>query len=151
MKGHRVVPCKWEPDVSSGGCVSKQQQKHAKDSVAQDRKDLLDKLGFVWKADELESKWNKQCEKLVAFERTKGHCCASFKHEKDRSPGVWVFTQQRKQSIRKTRLDRKRKFWTTSTSPGLMGSGMSNMQSLLSLNKSTAIVQCQPSMSKTCL
>jgi hypothetical protein len=85
IKGHCVVPDKWEPDVSLGGWV-KCMQSIASCQVERTHQwrnlELFEKLmsQFVWKvwnADESKSKWNKQFEKLVGIERKMGHCHAN--------------------------------------------------------------------------
>jgi hypothetical protein len=59
---HCMVPNRHMQDKSLGQWVEKQRSLSTKDAMPQDRKDLLDELGFVWKvekADEWGSKWNK--------------------------------------------------------------------------------------------
>jgi hypothetical protein len=118
INGHCAVPAEHEQDLSLGNWVRKQQQNHGIDCILPDKKDLLDELGFVWSLEALESKGNKQHEKLVKCRRKKGNCLVPFKCEKDRSLGVWVFTQQRKHEIPKKCNPIKRNFWTSSTLSG---------------------------------
>jgi uncharacterized protein YbgA (DUF1722 family) len=48
--GHCLVPSRYQEDASLGTWVHKQRQYHTKDTIRLDRKGLLDKIGFVWKA-----------------------------------------------------------------------------------------------------
>ena len=48
-KGHCIVPTEYKEDKSLGYWVSKQRAFHSTNKLRQDRKELLDELGFVWK------------------------------------------------------------------------------------------------------
>jgi hypothetical protein len=77
--GTFFMPHKCEQDKSLGVWVRNHQR--ARHVMLQDRKDLLDELGFVWRVresalvwkgddhDTLHVQWKKQCEKLVENER----------------------------------------------------------------------------------
>jgi hypothetical protein len=47
--GHCLVPKRYQEDVSLGAWVSDQRSNHTNTSILQDRKELLDDLGFTWK------------------------------------------------------------------------------------------------------
>jgi hypothetical protein len=51
--GHCKVPKKYKDDKSLGLWVKNQRARHAKNKMPPDRKELLDALDFVWKADSL--------------------------------------------------------------------------------------------------
>jgi hypothetical protein len=77
--------------------------------LRQDRKDLLDKLGFIWESrswhdDSIswDQKWNQQYRKLVDFHRQNGHCSVPCSYKEDKSLGRWV-SKQRRSPIRRDR------------------------------------------------
>jgi hypothetical protein len=106
-KGHCVVPHRYEQDKSLGLWVNKQRRNHVNDKLRLDRKKILDEIGFVWKVDDDDKLWHQQCEKLVEFQRKKGHCMVPHKYEQDKSLGQWVDKQRRNHVKNKMRLDRK--------------------------------------------
>ncbi len=79
--------------------------------MRQDRKRLLDEIGFVWKVEAPHSTndkvWHQQYEKLVEFERKSGHCRVPYEHEQDKSLGTWVSKQWTFHKKNKMRPDRK--------------------------------------------
>jgi hypothetical protein len=50
-KGHSKVPHKYKDDKSLGKWVMNQRSRHANNKILPNRKELLDVLDFVWKAD----------------------------------------------------------------------------------------------------
>jgi hypothetical protein len=84
-----------------------QRARHAKNKMRQDRKELLDKLEFVWISDALDSQRNEQHEKLVEFKTKNGHCAVPHKCEKDESLCFWVASQRQHHAKNKMRQDRK--------------------------------------------
>jgi uncharacterized protein YbgA (DUF1722 family) len=102
---HCNVPRGYQEDASLGNWVSKQRQVHAKNNMRQDRKDLLNKIGFVWNVED--HQWKKQYEKLVEFKRKQGNCVVPQKYEEDVTLGTWVDTQQQFHNQNTIRLDRK--------------------------------------------
>jgi hypothetical protein len=115
--GHCVVPQKYEQDKSLGTWVSAQRMFHTNNIIRQDRKDLLDEIGFAWKAESARYKnhgyklWHQQYEKLVEFKRKHGHCTVPHRYEQDKalgkSLGIWVSMQRKYHNKNKMRLDRK--------------------------------------------
>jgi hypothetical protein len=53
INGNCKVPCKHKDDKSLGLWVSNQRARHANNKMLPNRKELLDKIGFAWKADSL--------------------------------------------------------------------------------------------------
>ena len=53
---HCIVPIKYKQDKPFGGWVSKQRILHTKKKIRQDRKELLEEIGFVWKLDNLSAR-----------------------------------------------------------------------------------------------
>ena len=121
--GHCIVPHMYEQDKALGLWVSRQRVSHIKkNNMRQDRKKLLDELGFVWKgsnafvqADMIaaripgeDKKWHVQYEKLVEFERKYGHCIVPKEYKENKSLGNWWVNKQRRlHTNNKLRLDRK--------------------------------------------
>jgi uncharacterized protein YbgA (DUF1722 family) len=105
--GHCIVPQKYEQDKSLGIWVSTQRIFHTNNIIRQDRKDLLDEIGFAWKAESARytnhgyKLWHQQYKKLVEFERKHGHCAVPYRYEQDKSIGKWV-SHQRARHARKT-------------------------------------------------
>jgi hypothetical protein len=104
--GHSIVPHRYEQDKSLGKWVNSQRQIHAKHAMKQDRRDLLDELGFVWRVHD---EWNEQYDKLIEFERKNGHCMVPRMKNKrgDASLATWVATQRINHKNNKIRLVRK--------------------------------------------
>jgi hypothetical protein len=102
--GHCLVPKRYEDDTSLAIWVSTQR---ASNILPLDRKDLLNKLGFVWRIDK-DASWNKQYEKLLAFKRKNGHCLVPQRYQGDVSFGKWVANQRNFHSNNKIRPDRKK-------------------------------------------
>jgi hypothetical protein len=94
-KGHCIVP-RYEQDRSLGGWVNNQRTFYRNNKLQQDRKRLLDEIGFVWKADSANNDklWHQQHEKLVEFKQKNGHCQVPHKYEQDKSLGNWVRKQR---------------------------------------------------------
>jgi uncharacterized protein YbgA (DUF1722 family) len=111
--GHCNVPRGYMEDVSLGKWVGTQRGLHANNKLRLDRKELLEEIGFAWKADKTphlrtdDPKWNKQYEKLVEFKRNNGHCIVPQTHHEDMSLGMWVSQQRHLHSKNKLRADRK--------------------------------------------
>jgi hypothetical protein len=109
---HCIVPKVFEQDKSLGNWVRRQLTFNTKNKMRQDRKELLDEIGFVWKADATQFKpddklWSQQYEKLVEFKRKKGHCMVPDRYEQDKAFGNWVGNQRRFHTTNKLRQDRK--------------------------------------------
>ena len=114
---HCIVPNKYKEDTSLGTWVCRQRNYHTNNNLRKDRKELLDEIGFVWKAGKgyqsgrssttYDQIWNSQYKKLVEFKEKNGHCIVPRRHEEDLSLGRWVFTQRCCHNKNKTRADRK--------------------------------------------
>jgi hypothetical protein len=111
--GHCMVPNRYKQEKSLGTWVSKQRSNHRNDLLLQDRKDLLDEIGFVWKADRPnmcmpdDKLWHRQYEKLVEFKQKNGHCMVPQRNKEDASLGIWVKNQLSNHNKNKMRPDRK--------------------------------------------
>ena len=118
--GHCLVPQVYEQDRLLGRWVYTQRTYHTQKKMRQDRRNLLDKIGFVWKvanhdpADGTsarvavdDKKWNDQHEKLVEWRRNNGHCMVPSRYEQDQTLAYWVIKQRATDTMNKLRLDRK--------------------------------------------
>ena len=105
------MPSLYERDKALGSWVSTQRNLHTKNKLRQDRKELLDELGFVWKVESraarMSKKWDDQHEKLVEFKRKNGHCIVPRPHEDDKAFGRWVNRQRCYHTKNIIRQDRK--------------------------------------------
>ena len=116
MNGHCRVPIRLcKQDKPLGGWVSTQRNVYAKDAIRQDRKDLLDEIGFVWKADMIaaricgdDKKWLQQYEKLVELKRKNGHCILPFNDMEDKYLRSWVRMQRMNHTKKTMREDRNK-------------------------------------------
>jgi hypothetical protein len=111
-KGHCMVPKLYEHDKSLGEWVNKQRSNHRNNKILQNRKDLLNEIGFVWTVERAKNTndklWHQQHEKLVEFKRTNGHCMVPRRNKEDKALGQWVHAQRRHHKNNEIRLDRKR-------------------------------------------
>jgi uncharacterized protein YbgA (DUF1722 family) len=112
--GHCRVPSIYEQDKSLGQWVSNQRSIHTIASMRQDRKDLLDEIGFAWENSEEahsykpdDKLWHRQFEKLIKFKQKNGHCMVPSIYEQDKSLGPWVSTQRNYHNYNKLRRDRE--------------------------------------------
>jgi hypothetical protein len=93
--GNCIVPRSYEEDVAFGNWVHNQRQRHNRNTIRQDQKELLDEIGLVWTSVvNCSQKWNKQYEKLVEFKQKNGHCLVPYKYQEDASFGNWVWWQR---------------------------------------------------------
>ena len=90
--GHCIVPKGNKQDKSLGTWVAGQRRLHSKNTIRQDRKDLLVKLGFVWNVQDHE--WKLHYDKLEEFKRENGHCIVPHNYEQDKALGPWVAMQR---------------------------------------------------------
>jgi hypothetical protein len=104
--GDCLVPQQYQKDRSLGIWVSNQRTAHANKKMRQDRKDLLNKLGFVSRVRAAPS-WHQQYKKLVKFKRKNGNCLVPRGYKQDASLGEWVAYQRQSHANEKLRLDRK--------------------------------------------
>jgi hypothetical protein len=114
--GHCMVPSKYEQDKSLGRWVQTQRTYHDKDKLGIHRKELLDKIGFSWKANGAltfkpadDKLWHQQYEKLLEYKRKNGHCkVPQTKNKDDKSLADWVRTQRARHANNKMLPARKK-------------------------------------------
>jgi hypothetical protein len=105
-----LVRNKYEQDKSLGLWVMTQRGRHANNIMRQDRKELLDEIGFVWRVEKsaiTSAQWNKRYEKLVKFKRKNGNCLVPQRDEEDATLGMWASEQRVRHADNKMRPDRK--------------------------------------------
>jgi hypothetical protein len=109
--GNCLVRNKYEQDKSLGLWVMTQRGRHANIIMRQDRKELLDEIGFVWRVEKsaiTSALWNKRYEKLVKLKRKNGNCLVPQRDEEGATLGMWASSEQRvRHADNKMRPDRK--------------------------------------------
>jgi hypothetical protein len=119
--GHCIVGangCSMDEDNKAlGKWICNQRERHRNNNMRLDRKDLLDEIGLVWsvaksapnaqRPNKVETRWNKQFEKLAEFKRKNGHCSVPRTYQEDVSLGKWVSNQRQIHVSNALRLDRK--------------------------------------------
>ena len=92
LNGHCLVPQKYlQNNFKLGYWVSTQRQN--KDAQTDERKLLLDELGFIW--DQLTFQWEEGFSYLLKFKKREGHCNVLYNYlESGYKLGGWV-THQR--------------------------------------------------------
>jgi DUF2075 family protein len=80
-QGHCIVKVFYDRDKSLGGWVGHQRRIYAENTMPEDRKQLLDELGFVWKVDRAgadaslsQREWDEQLDRIIQFKEQYGHC-----------------------------------------------------------------------------
>ena len=98
QNGHCIVPLRYEKDTLLGKWVSRQQINHTNKTLRQERKELLDKIGFTFAVcstgRNYDKKWHDQYEKLAEWQEKNGHCVVPQKYKEDRILGRWVDKQR---------------------------------------------------------
>jgi ribonuclease HI len=120
--GHCLVPSRYEQDKSLGLWVRAQRKTRNNKKLHEDRKELLDELGFVWNVEqEHEGKrckklvafkprhknWHQNYKKLFEFKRKSGHCLVPSRYQEDKPLGQWVRAQRKSYTNNKLQEDRK--------------------------------------------
>ena len=98
------VPKGYQKDTRLGRWVARQRQFRRKGSLSEDRIAKLDSIGFTW--DPHDDNWNSKFEQLISYKEKNGDCNVPKEYEKDKSLGLWVYTQR--QFRRKGRLSEDR-------------------------------------------
>jgi hypothetical protein len=102
--GHCSVP---KGEGSLGGWVERQRQLHNKKTIKNDRKDMLDEIGFVW--DAIDEEWQNKYKKLKEFQEIHGHVNLPRDnlHRSNHALSGWVHWQRINHAA--VRLDPERK------------------------------------------
>jgi hypothetical protein len=112
--GHCIVKGFYNRGQSLGKWVGNQRQIYAENGMREDRKQLLDELGFVWKVDKADAdaslsqrEWDEQLDRIVQFKEQYGHCYVPRSFTKW-GLGSWLTVQRAE--ARKGQLDTRRAY-----------------------------------------
>jgi hypothetical protein len=111
--GHCMVPKTYEKDKSLGQWVNRQRTYHTNNKLRRDREELLDEIGFAWKADTSHSikpggkLWHQHYGKLLEHKRINGHCKVPSKYKDDKSLAQWVIYQRARHANNKMPPDQE--------------------------------------------
>ncbi|MDN5202482.1 helicase associated domain-containing protein [Fulvivirgaceae bacterium BMA10] len=73
--GHCQVPQKWEEDLKLSNWVCVQRRRFGIGKLTEERKELLNKIGFVWSFKDLYNRqWEEHFELLQEYKNEFGHC-----------------------------------------------------------------------------
>jgi hypothetical protein len=110
--GHCIVKRFYDRDKSLGMWVGMQRQIYSENTMPEDRKQLLDELGFVWKVDKADPdaslsqrEWDEQLDRIIEFNDQYGHCDVPRSFTKW-GLGSWLCVQRA--AARKGQLDTRR-------------------------------------------
>ncbi len=124
QQGHSNIPEGWQENPALATWVSHQRRKEH--TLPEERKQLLEQIGFCWKADlneQKEADWEEKYKQLEGFKQTYGHCQVPANWAANPSLGVWVFRQRKRyrQGIlaehRKEKLDQLQFEWQVKKGP----------------------------------
>jgi len=98
--GHTMVPVFWKKNKSLGQWVGRLRTHYAQNNISQDRVDLLDDIGFVWRINSADAsnslsqrKWDKMFCHLETFKRTYGHVEVHTSYQLN-GLGTWLAVQR---------------------------------------------------------
>ena len=86
------VPIKFDEDPRLANWVSSQRQFYSKNSLAKDRINRLNSIGFVWSFKK--PLWNEMYDRLVDYSKEKKSTCVPLVYPADPQLGRWVSTQR---------------------------------------------------------
>jgi len=115
INGHTLVP---QRDNALAIWVANQRKRAKQEKMREDRKRLLDDIGFQWEVHRIKKRsksvetvydvrWNTMFQKLEEYKNSQGNCNVPYNYDKDHSLGMWVSSQ---------RKIYKKKTWTGSAS-----------------------------------
>ena len=87
------VPKKFDKDPRLANWVSHQRQFYSKNSLAKDRINRLNSIGFVWSFKK--PLWNEMYDRLVDYNEEKKSTCVPLVYPADLQLGRWVSTQRK--------------------------------------------------------
>mmetsp|Transcript_22015 Transcript_22015/g.32518 ORF Transcript_22015/g.32518 Transcript_22015/m.32518 type:complete len:438 (-) Transcript_22015:60-1373(-) len=96
---HSLVPHDFSENIELARWVKRQRyqynlfQRHEKSSITYERMKLLEKIGFVWGAQE--ANWEERFKELVEYKKIHGHCDVHTKSSSVPKLGTWVRCQRR--------------------------------------------------------
>jgi len=99
------VPARYEKDPQFGRWVNSQRYACRKNSITEERKRLLNSIGFVWTYI---ATWEEMYERLVAYKKEHKDTGVPQSYKKDPKLGSWVYTQHTAYKRKKLTEERKR-------------------------------------------
>jgi len=98
------VTFKYKEDPKLVRWVSTQRAVHRSKQMTEERKHLLDSIGFVW---EFSAKWEEMYQRLIAYKKEHKHTKVPYKYKEDRQLGHWVSNQRIAHRNKKMMEERK--------------------------------------------
>ena len=88
------APRRYQPNPQLGTWVSTQREN--KEKMSEERRNMLDSIGFVWKFQEaqLAFHWEVRFQQLVDYKRVYGNCHVPQRFKENKQLGKWVSTQR---------------------------------------------------------
>lgn len=99
LYGHCLVPCEYEADLSLARWVKRQRYQYyllvhgKKSSMTKERIETLDKIGFIWQAQD--ALWQERFNELKKFKKKHGHCSVPTTYPPNQKLATWVKFQRR--------------------------------------------------------
>ena len=96
INGHCNVPKGRTENLQLGDWVCHQRRAWRKGELSEDRKKMLDEIGFAWKLQKsVSSKWQQHYEELKSFKEINGHFYVPQKYKENPALAEWVKNQRR--------------------------------------------------------
>ena len=107
--GNCLVPQRFVTESGNklGTWVGSQRAALGKNQLAEDRKQRLDAIGFVW--DPLEQLWEEGFKELIAYHQEHGDCLVPSRFVTDSGYRLGTWIQNQRQSLRKDQLSDDKK------------------------------------------
>ncbi len=110
--GDYNVPQKYNDDLELGTWVANQRKLFHRGKMREDRKEILNNLGFIWKINgdttttqrreetdiqnsTYQKQWNAMFQRLKEYKLVNGNCNVPYNFIQDKTLGMWVSTQRR--------------------------------------------------------
>jgi hypothetical protein len=109
--GHCKVPRKKSVYSQLGSWVNTQRQNKRKGTLAVERQNFLDEIGFEWgkTEEEIPQKfiWMQRFQQLVEYKQTHGDCKVPRQYSVNPQLGSWVMTQRRNKQTERLDFERQ--------------------------------------------
>jgi hypothetical protein len=92
QNGDTLVSCRYEVNPQLGSWVSKQRTKYKSKQLSDERIQRLNKIGFVWEANELA--WEKMFAELKKYKKQNGDTLVPQRYKDNPQLGIWVVWQR---------------------------------------------------------
>ena len=92
---HTMVPMQIKEDLQLGRWVFVQRYLHRDKKMTEERKRLLDSIGFAWElSTKNKATWKEMYQRLVAYKKEHKRTIFPTKYKEDPQLGCWVNTQR---------------------------------------------------------